>query len=373
MKRAWVGWVALSLTNPGICAVSPDIPKSCVEAESVDYVSATLFSENDLYTIGTESDRYYTTGQKLTVISGRIPRFEDAFQVRWAKWLARKATEQAERKDNSEAAKKGSLARYELPVQMRAAFSVGQNMFTPAALHTPDLQVEDRPYAAWLYLSVALQARSVSTGSRAWLSVWGADAGVVGPAALGKEVQDFVHDHISKSRRALGWSHQLRNEPGLNLFQQSKVRWFYGERNQLGFDVISHAGFSVGNIATYLNAGGVLRFGYGLPDDFGTDVIRSGADTSQAGGKPAPWGVHAFGGFDLRAVGRDISLDGNTFTASHHVAREVLVGDFQFGLTLNCGRAKICLSQVRRTPQFKRQGHAQAYGSLTVTFPISSR
>ena len=73
----------------------------------------------------------------------------------------------------------------------------------------------------------------------------------------------------------------------------------------------------------------------------------------------------------MRAVGRDISLDGNTFARSHHVAREVFVGDFQFGAALTFWRWTLSLSQVRRTPEFKLQGNAQAYGSLTLSLPIS--
>jgi hypothetical protein len=184
-------------------------------------------------------------------------------------------------------------------------------------------------------------------------------------------VQDFVHDHISHSRRAEGWSNQIHNEPGLNLYHQTKFRWTLGDRRTFAADAIAHGGFSLGNVATYLNGGATVRAGFGLPDDFGPDIIRSGADTSQAGGDPAKWGAHLFAGFDTRAVGRDISLDGNTFTASHHVAREVFVGDFQFGVSFTFARWILCLSQVRRTPEFKLQDHAQAYGSITLTFPLS--
>lgn len=340
----------------------------------VDFESSTVFTENDRYTLGTDSDRYYTTGQKFTWISGRVGKFEEAFRAAWARYFAGLATRKAETKSDRENQK--DVAR-PLPsrtppgLQMRAAISLGQSMFTPAELRTSDLQPDDRPYAAWLYLSAALQARSISDGARDWLSVWGADAGLVGPAALGKPIQDFAHDRISHSDRAKGWHHQLHNEPGLNLCHQTKIRWTIGRRERWAADTVAHAGFSLGNVATYANLGGAVRLGYGLPDDFGADIIRSGADTSQAGGNPAPWGAHFFAGFDVRAVGRDISLDGNTFVASHHVAREVFVGDFQFGAAFTFRRWTLCFSQIRRTPEFKLQGHAQAYGSIALTVPLS--
>ena len=345
-----------------------------VASPRVDYASATLYSENDVYLLGTRSDRYYTTGQKLTWISQRVEKFEDAFAAAWLRYWAGHITERARKNTASEqrrSAESVSSAPPLLPpAQLRVAFSLGQNLFTPANIHTPVAQLNDRPYAAWTYFSTALQARSTSTGPRAWLSVWGADLGMIGPAALGKQVQDLVHDSRARPRAA-GWHHQLANEPGLNLFHQAKLRWFTGQRHGFGADAIGHAGFSLGNVSTYANAGATLRLGLGLPDDFGPDVIRSGADTSQAGGTPPPWGAHVFGGFDTRLVGRDISLDGNTFARSQRVTREVLVGDFQFGLSLTFRRWTLCLSQVRRTPEFKLQDHAQAYGSFTLTLPFS--
>lgn len=353
---------------------SPAIPDDkAVARRRADYVSFTAISENDLYTVGTESDRYYTTGQKLTIISDRMSSFGEAFAFLPAKILAEFASP-----PRTPAAAPGlpiePTPPPPEPTQLRVASSLGQNMFTPADLHTPVLQADDRPYAAWLYLSFALQARSTAAGPRAHLSVWGVDVGLVGPDALGKTIQDFVHDRISHSPRAQGWHHQLRNEPGLNLYHQTKLRRTLGDRRTLAAEVIGHAGFSLGNVATYANTGAALRLGFGLPDDFGTDIIRSGADTTQAGGRPpTAWGLHLFGGFDARLVGRDIFLNGNTLTRSHRIAHEVFVGDFQFGLTLNYRRCTIAFSQVRRSPEFKLQGHTQAYGSLTLTIPISAR
>lgn len=376
LRHSWL--LAAWLVLPVFAAEQKPPDPTVVVTPTEDFRSFTVFSENDLYTLGTKSDRYYTTGQKFTWMSRRVCRFEQAFESAWTKFFTEPATKQAEQKAAAEnqKAKRPFLSPTPPALQMRAAVSLGQSMFTPADLHTPLLQTNDRPYAAWLYLSAALQARSVSdpchaSGNRDWLTVWGADVGAVGPAALGKTIQDFVHDNISRSPRAQGWAHQLRNEPGLNLFHQTKVRWTAGHRKQWAADAIAHAGFSIGNVATYLNGGGAVRFGYGLPDDFGIDIIRSGADTSQAGGHASPWGAHLFAGFDVRAVGRDISLDGNTFARSHHVAREVFVGDFQFGAALTFWRWTLSLSQVRRTPEFKLQGNAQAYGSITLSLPIS--
>lgn len=369
---AFMAMAAVSGRSLGADAAALD-PKS-LTPKKADHVSMTVISENDLYTLGTKSDRYYTTGQKFTIISGRVDTFGETFDFAWAKFLANLPGPKASRPTAAPDRSVGPVApakpgRAEA-THLRVATSIGQNFFTPAELHTPDLQTNDRPYAGWLYASTALQARTTAPGAHARLYVWGADFGVVGPKALGKTTQDFVHDRISHSRRAQGWHHQLANEPGLNLYHQTKLRWTIGDRRTFAADAIGHAGFSLGNVATYANAGGILRLGFGLPDDFGADIIRSGADTSQAGGTPPRWGAHLFGGFDVRIVGRDIFLGGNTFAPSHRVAHEVFVGDFQFGATLNFRGWTVAFSQARRTPEFKLQGHAQAYGSIALTFPL---
>ncbi len=364
-----------------LLVLAPSIAEAVAPApafadEGADYWSFSVYTENDLYALGTKSDKFYTTGQKLTCLSPRRASFEKSFNEKWAAVFARRFDEKArdaeQKAENRDREKHPEQPLPPMPPQLRLAYSLGQNIYTPANIHTSVLQTNDRPYAAWLYVNVSLQARSVAEHDRSWLSVWGVDLGMIGPWAYGGDVQNWVHDHLPHPvPHADGWANQLHNEPGLNLVQQNKYRWCFGERGGFGADAIGHWGFSLGNVATYANTGLTARIGFALPDDFGPDIIRAGADTSQAGGHPSAFGVHLFGGFDVRAVGRDIALDGNTFRPSHHIAREVFVGDFQFGLSLNLRRVIVNLSQVRRTPEFKLQDHAQSYGSITITFPIS--
>ena len=371
MKRLLVSALAWSgLAVAAARAAAPDVPAT-VE-KPTDYNSVTVYTENDLYALGSATDRYYTTGQKLTVITEELRDFEQEFRRAWTKHLARMASKKAAQ--NTAVPQSMPPRRSDeaprAPTQYRVTYSLGQNLYTPANTQVPGLIADDRPYAGWLYISVGLQARSRAAGRLARLSDWEVDAGVVGPASFAKQTQDWVHNNISHSLLAQGWANQLRNEPGLNLVYQHKLRWFFGERDGFAFDAITHSGFSLGNVATYLNGGFALRAGFGLPDDFGADIIRAGADTSQAGGHPSRWGCNVFAACDGRAVARDIFLDGNTFVSSHHVARKDFVADLQYGLTLNFDRFKLTCSQVYRTLEFKTQSGVQHYGSITLTFPF---
>lgn len=85
------------------------------------------------------------------------------------------------------------------------------------------------------------------------------------------------------------------------------------------------------------------------------DEIRSTDyfDGSQADGKP---GFYVFAGFQGRAVGRNIFLDGNTLRDDGPgVDKKVLVGDIQAGLSLFWSDdLRIDFSAVRRSREFDR-------------------
>ena len=59
-----------------------------------------------------------------------------------------------------------------------------------------------------------------------------------------------------------------------------------------GWDAISHYGGAIGNLETKANAGGEVRFGWKLPDDFGSTPLRPAgentAPTVAAASAPGP-------------------------------------------------------------------------------------
>src|SRR5690606_40105975 len=55
--------------------------------------------------------------------------------------------------------------------------------------HRRDLIAEDRPYAGWLYMGFAYNARQ-----EAKMDTVEIDIGMVGPASLAHQAQDFIHD-----------------------------------------------------------------------------------------------------------------------------------------------------------------------------------
>ncbi|HEY4322601.1 MAG TPA: lipid A deacylase LpxR family protein [Mucilaginibacter sp.] len=96
-------------------------------------------------------------------------------------------------------------------------FEMGQKIFNPQSGSvfyngSDDPEFVDRPFAAYLYVGSTL---NLLFNNESNLKI-GAQLGVVGPAALGKEVQDFVHDNFGFYHPS-GWQYQINNDFEVNL------------------------------------------------------------------------------------------------------------------------------------------------------------
>ena len=80
------------------------------------------------------------------------------------------------------------------------------------------------------------------------------------------------------------------------------------------------------------------------------------------------WGLHTFVSFDLRLVGQDIFLDGNTFKKSHEVTRESVVADVAIGISYIYGGARLSYAHIFRTREFSQQDHSHSYGSMAFSY-----
>jgi len=257
---------------------------------------------------------------------------------------------------------------YSENVQRNIVFSVGQLIFTPEDRERTTIDGDDRPYAGWLYGGIGYQARTSDK-----LHSFEFNLGMVGPASLAEESQNLVHD-FRGIERFEGWDNQLNNELGIQMVFERKRRFkpFSGKiANNISTDIITHWGGSLGNVATYVNAGAQWRIGWNLPNDFGVSTLRPGGDGNNPGiGDPKhrAFQIHAFVAGDARYVGHNIFLDGNTFSSSHSVAKKHVVADIIVGVSTSYQSWNVGYSQVYRTKEFKTQDQAQEYGSLFVSY-----
>ena len=72
--------------------------------------------------------------------------------------------------------------------------------------------------------------------------------------------------------------------------------------------------------------------------------------------------------FDLRAVARDLFLDGNTFVHSHRVDRRPYVADVALGVAGFAYGWKFSYARVLRSREFEGQPSRHSFGSFTLTY-----
>jgi len=308
-----------------------------------------LYYENDLFA-GTDNN--YTSGLKLSWISANLQDYtHDPCLPHWVRQL----------NTYSEMIQPGPFDSRNMVV------SFGQNIYTPTDKTRTDLIKDDRPYAGWLYLGLAYNARTATQMDTTEL-----DIGMVGPASLAHQSQDFIHK-VRGFDRFQGWDNQLDNELGIQVVKERKNRIFeWRDAGGLQMDAITHYGFSLGNVKTYLNGGLEMRIGSFLPNDFGTSPIRAAGDSNaplspNTSRRMGQQGIYTFVSVGGRAVARDIFLDGNTFSDSHSVDKRYLVGNVAAGIAWQWVGGKITYAQYWRSKEFREQKDAQSYGSITLS------
>jgi lipid A 3-O-deacylase len=319
----------------------PPLPKAEDVARKVEAEKRgiwTFVNENDFYSRG-NTDRHYSNGLRLSYMSadgGAPQRFYDISP---------------------------EVPLFSANAARRLGFSIGHNLYTPEDKTRAIPDPRDRPYAAFLYAGFAMQSELPNR-----LDTIELDIGVIGPAAMGEGIQNHWHGAIGVNE-AEGWDYQLKNEPGIALIYERK--WRYEQPiplwSGLGVDFIPHVTASLGNVFTYAGFGGIVRLGDDLGVDFGPPRIRPALPGSGSFRPGDGFAWYLFAGAEARAVARDITLDGNTFTNSRSVEKNILVGDFQLGLAVVFENLRISYTQVLRTKEFEDQRRPDLFGSLSIS------
>jgi len=298
----------------------------------------TLNSENDMYGGGT--DRNYTNGARITYfdMGAEVPEFFHLIDR--------------------------AVPTFSINETTSISYSLGHNLYTPQDITVAAHQPNDRPWAAFLYGSAGL-----TSITKNHIDSLEATVGIVGPAALGEQVQKFVHRHLSGSDTPRGWRHQLKNEPALMLsWERSFPERYNLETFGWRSSAVPYIGATVGNVYTYASAGAsfnISPYGKGFQDA----PVRVRPAMPGTGAFVVPdntFSWYIFGGVEGRAVARNIFLDGNTFTDSHDVDKKYFVADANVGLALTYGKTRLSYSVIYRTKEFDGQDKGDIFGTITM-------
>ncbi|MEN8170759.1 MAG: lipid A deacylase LpxR family protein [Pseudomonadota bacterium] len=302
----------------------------------------TMQLENDSF--GENSDGYYTHGIELSFLRG-----EDSPPV----WLATLAEWMPLYINDS----KPNLVNY----------VIGQKVFTPLDTKTTALVADDRPYAGYLYATASVLSLIDHHENYDGGNMLDVTVGLVGPGALGEETQNTVHDILGYGR-ANGWEHQLQDEFVLDFVYSRFWRMVWPTIAGLEYGINPHISMALGSGQTYGAAGVMFRLGDNLKRDLNPPNIRPGFP-----GVPYYQSVegvdwYGFLGYEIRWIGRDIFLDGNTFVDSHRVEKEPWVGDMQYGIAFVHRDIRLAISHMQRTREFKAQIEGSRYTAINVSF-----
>ncbi|HEX7008297.1 MAG TPA: lipid A deacylase LpxR family protein [Alphaproteobacteria bacterium] len=336
-----------------LLAAPPAAAENGTEAKAKatdDGSTITLQFENDRVA---NTDRNYTNGWRITWLSGaqELPDWAERLGplIEWPTFMERKP---------------------ETRISRRVGIGVGQDIYTPTDTAARDPQPNDRPYAAWLYATLALQSGYTNDEGTSRLDTFEIDLGVVGPYALGEQVQNGFHEIIN-SPQANGWDHQLPNEPAFVVALERKWRQpVIGATpaDDWGVDVLPFAGAYGGTVLTAFSGGAIVRFGQGLDRDFGAPRFRPNMASSLYFQSERGLAWYVFGGADGRAVLHNIFLDGSTFRHSPRVDKNTFVVDYHVGAALVWGDWRLSYTQVFRGREYEGQEKADRFGALSISY-----
>lgn len=305
-------------------AAEPPVPeeKSPLAGGSVEFVN-----ENDVY--GFHGDRYYTDGLRLAYLSAPLD------------------------------GDRGLVRRFHI--------GLAQEIYTAEDRYTRNPEPTDHPYSAWLYASGGMTFEHGDA-----LDVITLRAGVVGPSALGRQVQNNYH-HAIGIKPLRGWDTQMHDEPGVDLEWRHTRRYTLFKSGDWKVVFLPRVSLEAGTVRDYAAVGGQLVFGYGDVNDFGVVTMRQGG----VDGAPVllkrreswrilPDACHGFLDAQGEVWAHNMPLDGNLWHDSRSVDSNTFVGQFGFGVAAYWGCVKVTLSQMVRTKEFESQSSPFWFGGLTV-------
>ncbi len=209
--------------------------------------------------------------------------------------------------------------------------------YTPSDFVSPDIQIDDRPFAAAIYLKSFAVATDTIKKSRLSQSL---SLGLIGPGAFGREMQTAIHKLI-ENKTPGGWDNQIQNELVLN-YKIGYEKQIFNYKNIVNTQAITS--LQLGTLFTNASVG--FNSTIGLLDH---PFARNST--------PSKFKFYAFVQPTVHVVGFDATLQGGIFTndnpytiSSKNIER--LTAQIDYGLILKYRKLYLEYSRTSITKEF---------------------
>jgi lipid A 3-O-deacylase len=243
-------------------------------------------------------------------------------------------------------------------------FEAGHKIFNPQSGAIPSVDFLDRPFAGYLYVGSSLNLL-YKNESNLKLS---AKIGVVGPAAGGKPLQNFIHNTFG-FYPPQGWEYQIRNDVELNL--SADYNKLIARGQWIDLSAVTYANLGTGIIGA--GAGPLLRLGNfnQLFQSVSTQSTASKSTTSLLHPKEFFFYYKPVANF----AGYDATVQGSIFKDhpepnTLEVTKEInhFVFSQQAGISYAGSRFVFDLSVVFNSKEVKGMSHTAKWGSATLLY-----
>lgn len=241
-------------------------------------------------------------------------------------------------------------------------FEIGQKMYNAQSGYLPDARYIDRPFTAYLYTEGSLNLLYTSE-SALKLST---QLGVVGPAALGEESQNIIHDTFA-FYPLNGWQYQLKNEVSLNVAAEYSRLITRGKSIDLAANAYGHLGnaFTGAGVGLLLRAGNFNQFFQSASTE---STINNGSATTET--------LHDYEFFFyarpiINYVGYDATIEGGLFRSDKGLFifdQKKIVFSQQVGVTYAKNRWTIDLHAIFKTKEVVSPAKAHQWGSAGLQY-----
>jgi len=229
-------------------------------------------------------------------------------------------------------------------------FLLGQEIYTPENLFFYDPDLQDRPYAGWLYASLCGERTDALETVRFSLL-----AGVTGEPSFGRQVHKGFHRWLDKYPPQ-GWEYQIPFEIGVaaSYYRARRIPLIpSGERVSAALQ--PHWKATLGTVRTSGEFGLSLRMGWHAPPG----VSWRGADTNALY-------LLAEVGTEGELVLRDLFLDGSTWGHSVSVEKEPLLGRLRARVQTGWRGIGLEFDVTRSTRSFRGQDRGHVFGTVSL-------